>query len=104
MLHLIGTYELVLRRLNSDGTPLTPLQDWPPVRTVSPSDWQAALGVLRRANEALRQRVAWFRADALDAPLVPEPAHSAYTQFIGITQHDLYHAGQITLLRRALRR
>jgi hypothetical protein len=24
------------------------------------------------------------------------------TQFIGLTQHDLYHAGQIALLKRAL--
>jgi hypothetical protein len=29
--------------------------------------------------------------------------YSAYTQFIGITQHNLYHAGQIALLKRALR-
>jgi hypothetical protein len=33
---------------------------------------------------------------------VPEPPYTAYAQFIGITQHDLYHAGQIVLLRRAL--
>ena len=103
VLHLIGTYELVLRRLGGDGTPITSAQDWPPVPAVSLSSWQAALETLRLANEALRRRVLGFRADALDAPLVPEPAYSAYTQFIGLTQHDLYHAGQITLLRRALR-
>jgi hypothetical protein len=28
--------------------------------------------------------------------------YPAYTQFIGLTQHDLYHAGQISLLKRAL--
>lgn len=102
-LHLIGTYELVLRRLDGDGTPLTPAQDWPPVPAVTPSNWQFTLGALRTANDGLRQRVLDFRAEALDAPLVPEPAYSAYTQFIGITQHDLYHAGQIALLNRALR-
>ena len=31
------------------------------------------------------------------------PSTSAYEQFVGVTQHDLYHAGQIVLLRRALR-
>jgi hypothetical protein len=35
--------------------------------------------------------------------LQPVP-YTAYTQFIGITQHNLYHAGQIALLRRALSR
>jgi hypothetical protein len=37
----------------------------------------------------------------LDQPLVPEAPYSAYTQFIGITQHDLYHAGQIAILTKA---
>jgi hypothetical protein len=30
------------------------------------------------------------------------PPYTAYSQFIGITQHDLYHAGQIAMLKRAL--
>jgi len=46
--------------------------------------------------------VATFPATRLDDPLVPHPPYSAFTQFIGLTQHDLYHAGQIMLLRRAL--
>jgi len=28
--------------------------------------------------------------------------HTAYTQLIGITQHNLYHAGQIAILKKAL--
>lgn len=39
---------------------------------------------------------------ALDALLVAEAPYTAYTQIIGLTQHDLYHAGQIALLKRAL--
>jgi hypothetical protein len=38
----------------------------------------------------------------LDAPPVADPPYSAYTPFAGLTQHDLYHAGQIALLKRAL--
>jgi uncharacterized damage-inducible protein DinB len=102
VLHLIGTYHLVLRRLNGDAAPLSPAQDWPPAPTPTLSAWQDTVSALRRANEELRQRVLAFNPHALDAPLVPEPAFSAYTQFIGITQHDLYHAGQIVLLKRAL--
>lgn len=29
-------------------------------------------------------------------------AGTYHTQFVGITQHDLYHAGQIAILRKAL--
>jgi hypothetical protein len=43
-----------------------------------------------------------LRPDRLDASLVADPPYTAYTQFIGITQHDLYHAGQIAMLKRAL--
>jgi hypothetical protein len=43
-----------------------------------------------------------FDPGQLDAPLVADPPYSAYTQFVGLTQDDLYHAGQIALLKRAL--
>jgi hypothetical protein len=33
---------------------------------------------------------------------VPASPYTAYAQLIGLTQHDLYHAGQIALLKRAL--
>jgi hypothetical protein len=33
---------------------------------------------------------------------LPESPDTAYTQFIGVAQHNLYHAGQISLLKRAL--
>jgi hypothetical protein len=46
--------------------------------------------------------VSAFPEERLDQPIVPEPPYTAFTQFIGITQHDLYHAGQIALLKRAL--
>jgi len=38
----------------------------------------------------------------LDQPLVSETPYTAYTQFIGVTQHNLYHAGQMALLKKAL--
>jgi hypothetical protein len=28
--------------------------------------------------------------------------YSAYTQFAGAPQHDLYHAGQVVILKKAL--
>ena len=43
-----------------------------------------------------------FNPGRLDALLVADPPYPAYTQFVGLTQHDLYHAGQIALLKRAL--
>jgi hypothetical protein len=46
--------------------------------------------------------VAGFDPARLGRPLVADSPYSAFAQFIGLTQHDLYHAGQIALLKRAL--
>ena len=102
VLHLAGTYRLVLRRLGGEGRPLSPEDDWPPLPAVTPQNWRDAVDALRPLNQDLRRAVWAFAPDRLDTPLVADPPYSAYTQFIGITQHDLYHAGQIAMLKRAL--
>jgi uncharacterized damage-inducible protein DinB len=102
VLHLSATYGIVLRRLHGDGAPIRPAEDWPLAPPATEANWQEAVGALRRVNAELRDAVRAFPAARLDQPLVPDPPYTAYTQFIGITQHDLYHAGQISLLKRAL--
>ena len=101
-LHLTGTYGLVLRRLDGDGRQLSAEEDWPAALTPTAENWQVTQRGLRQLNQELRRRVLAFSPDRLDAPLVPDAPYTAYTQFIGVTQHDLYHAGQIVLLKRAL--
>jgi uncharacterized damage-inducible protein DinB len=103
VLHLTATYDVVLRRLRGDGKQLTPDEDWPPMAKPTDANWQEAIAALHGRNEATRAAVLRFDATKLSAPLVPEPPYSAYEQFIGLTQHDLYHAGQIALLERAIR-
>jgi hypothetical protein len=103
VLHLTATYDLVLRRLRGDAKPLTPDEDWPPMPKPTDANWQEAIAALHGRNEATRVAVLRFDPTNLSAPLVPEPPYSAYEQFIGLTQHDLYHAGQIALLKRAIR-
>lgn len=102
VLHLASDYALVLRRLAGDGRPFTPAEDWPACPAATEENWQQALRELRRMNRELRQAVRDFPVERLDTPLVPEVPYTAYTQFIGVTQHNLYHAGQIALLKRAL--
>jgi hypothetical protein len=57
-----------------------------------------------RLDRELRRQVRAFPEERLDDRLVPEAPYTAYTQFIGVTQHNLYHAGQISLLKRTLAR
>jgi uncharacterized damage-inducible protein DinB len=102
VLHLGSDYRLVLRRLRGNGRPLSPEEDWPAVPAVSADSWRDALNTLRELNAEVRRAVLAFPAERLDEPLVFESPYTAYAQFIGITQHGLYHAGQIALLKRAL--
>jgi uncharacterized damage-inducible protein DinB len=102
VLHLCGTYGLVLRRISSDGRQLTESEDWPSVTEPTAEKWSDSIRVLKQLNDDLRQAIRSFPVEHLDQPLVSEVPYTAYTQFIGITQHDLYHAGQIALLKKAL--
>jgi uncharacterized damage-inducible protein DinB len=102
VLHLGGAYRVVLRRLKGDATPLAPEEDWPPVPEPTADNWRAAVDALRALNGEVRRAVAGFDPSRLGRPLVPEPPYTAYAQLIGLTQHDVYHAGQIALLKRAL--
>ena len=102
VLHLCSDYSLVLRRLGGDGRQLTQSEDWPPVPEPSAENWSDSIRMLKRLNDELRQAIRTFPWQRLDEPLVPEVPYTAYTQFIGVTQHNLYHAGQMALLKKAL--
>jgi uncharacterized damage-inducible protein DinB len=102
VLHLGSDYSLVLRRLSGDGRQLTPAEGWPSCAPPTEENWRRAVQEVTSLNQELRQAVRGFPEERLDKPLVPEVPYTAYTQFIGVTQHSLYHVGQISLLKRAL--
>jgi hypothetical protein len=102
-LHLQGTYDLVLRRLRGDPTPFTDEDDWPAIPAIpTTAAWHAALSQLRRLSLMVREEVGKLDPARLDLPLGDPLRASAYAQLIGLTQHDLYHAGQIAILMKAI--
>ncbi len=102
VLHLGTDYTLVLRRMAGDGHPISPGEDWPAYPAPTEENWRETVKELERLNGKLRQAVLDFPAERLDEPIVSGVSYTAYTQFIGVTQHHSYHAGQIALLKRAL--
>jgi len=86
------------------GVSPPPQEDWPPCPAATEENWREAVEAVVLLNQELRKAVRDFPPDRLDEPLVPDVPYTAYTQFIGVTQHNLYHAGQISLLKRALAR
>jgi uncharacterized damage-inducible protein DinB len=101
VLHLIGTEKYMLRRMNGDDSPLAPEDDWPPVPEPNEKNWNATLQELKDCDSALIMAVSYFDESRLEEPLI-KGGSSAYNNFHGNVQHNLYHAGQIILLKKAL--
>jgi hypothetical protein len=96
----IGVWEDVVRR-RALGEPFNPTdeQDWPKVTEITPQAWKATLKALQTGHQALLGVVAAFDEKKLDQPLV-KGGSTGYVQFHGAAQHDLYHAGQIAVLKK----
>jgi uncharacterized damage-inducible protein DinB len=100
VLHMTSGYTLVLRRVRGERAQLSPEEAWPPVADSSFSAWRETQHTLEQLNRQLQSAVRAFAAERLSQQLgSPYPA---YVQFCGAPQHDLYHAGQIVILKKAL--
>ena len=74
--------------------------NFPPVNDSSEIAWQTTLQALAASNQALRDAIRKID-DAKLEEIVPEANYSIYALLHGVIQHDLYHAGQIALLKKA---
>jgi uncharacterized damage-inducible protein DinB len=75
--------------------------DWPPVRETTAKAWQSALERLAFITHELVEAVG-----GMDTEKLGEQAggakYSFYVLLHGVVQHNLYHAGQIALLKKAV--
>jgi uncharacterized damage-inducible protein DinB len=65
--------------------------------------WKADVALAKREHELLRRVVSGLPASRLDTPVQSSPWTVA-EQIFGVAAHDLYHTGQIQLLKRLQRR
>ena len=109
VLHMISWQREVVRRLDG-AEPADPIEgDWPPIGPVTEDGWAAARRLLA---DSTRDAAAAFR-DVAEASL-PSLVGSAtrnvavgtgvtrHELLVGLLQHNAYHSGQITLLRKAV--
>ncbi|MGH9650586.1 MAG: DinB family protein [Terriglobales bacterium] len=101
VLHIAVWESVVRRRLAGEVTDPSPEQDWPPGRDTSEAAWKKALADLEHGHLQLRQSIALLSDDQL-SDKAPGKDYSLYGMLHGVIQHDLYHAGQIAPLKKAL--
>lgn len=101
VLHVAVWQSVVRRRLMGEVIDkLPPEQDWPPVKDPSENAWRNLLESLKQGNRQLQQAISEFSDERLSEP-VPAKGYSTYVMLHGVVQHDLYHAGQIAILKKA---
>jgi len=67
------------------------------------AEWKRTLALLDQMHESLRAAVAQFPVARLERP-VQGSKWSAFDSILGAAFHDIYHAGQIQLLKRLRKR
>ncbi len=106
VLHLTGWMREVERRM-AGGEPGEPQGgDWPAVGPATDERWQAARAGLGAMVADLATRIRAFGDERLGERVGKQrdPAmgtgQTYYVMLHGVVQHNLYHAGQIALLRK----
>jgi len=100
VLHVVNWHDVVRRRIEGETPEVTDDQDWPRAAFASEAEWKAAIQRLFDTGRALSDTIARFPV----ARLEEERGNNTgtwYQLLIGILQHDLYHAGQVGLLKKA---
>ena len=102
VLHIAAWDGAVIRRVRGRAAKLTARQNFPPVEDTSEAAWQETLAQLKATHAELVNVVENFPDSRLFEP-VPGKKQKYYNffyMFSGIVQHELYHAGQIALLKK----
>lgn len=100
--HIIAWEQISKRRL--EGDPVNDVPDeinFPPVADVSELAWQKTLESLAASNQSLRDSIKQIDDGKLEE-MAAGQSYSNYAMLHGVIQHDLYHAGQIALLKKAV--
>jgi uncharacterized damage-inducible protein DinB len=99
--HIAAWNTIVRHRLMGETVTVTPEMDWPPVWEASEIAWKRSLDHLSESRALLRKVVEGLTDDQL-GERVAEKDYTNYVMLHGLIQHDLYHAGQVAILKKAL--
>jgi uncharacterized damage-inducible protein DinB len=108
VLHITSWTREVTRRLRA-GVARDPEQgDWPVADVADNRAWEAIVAALHAANRDLLQTMATLDDRSLDERIGDERDRtlgsgvSRYVTLHGLVQHHVYHAGQISLIKKAV--
>jgi len=101
--HIAVWEDVGRRRLSGDRAQIeiSSPEDWPPPEDTTEAAWEKAKEALNQGHQALVEAIACTPESRLDEPIF-EGMSTVYVTLHGVIQHDLYHAGQIAMLKKAV--
>lgn len=99
--HVATWNEVVAERLAGKSPAVAPEYNFPPSPKPTPAAWKSTKARLARSQAKFRAAVAAF-PEAKLGKRRPGQGSTWYVLIHGEIQHQLYHAGQITLMKRGL--
>jgi uncharacterized damage-inducible protein DinB len=97
--HMAFCKDEARRRLGGELLLSKDEEAWPPAGTAGEAAWQQSVARLGQAQREFVDAVAALTDDQLETPIAGKD-YNAYVLLHGVVQHDLYHAGQIALLKK----
>lgn len=100
VLHIAAWDGAALRRIGGEKIQLTGDANFPLVPKPTEAAWRKAVAHAKRTHDALVKMVAALPESRL-RNRVPGKKYDFYHLLHGVAQHELYHAGQIAILKKA---
>jgi uncharacterized damage-inducible protein DinB len=102
VLHIAAWDGAVRRRMTGVAVKLSAAKNFPPVTGTSEAAWATTLEQVRRVHDELIAAVEKFPEKSLgkQVPGKKGAHYNFYYMLHGVVQHELYHAGQIALLKK----
>lgn len=102
VLHIAAWDGAASRRLRGEKCQPAGEKNFPPMPKPTPRAWRTAVAQAKRVHNALAKAVAAL-PDTRLRDRVPGKRYDFYHMLHGVVQHELYHAGQIALLKKVTR-
>jgi len=100
-LHINAWQLCTITRLKGEFNEPTPEEDWPEVKNGTQSSWEITIDNLKNSAAELLLSISKLGEHILDSNIAGNDI-TYYFLIHGLIQHDIYHAGQITLIKKAL--
>ena len=101
VLHITSWANITRRRITGGQVEPFENEDWPHTGPFSDENWAHAREALVESHERLTEVVAGL-SNADLAKNVPQGKRTVANMLHGLAQHDAYHGGQISILKKAV--